>query len=1000
MTFTLFSVVNKLNHWHRQVFKRTSTAPLDIQDTLLERVLNEHDNIVGRFDVSERVPVANLEGVEPEDEEQVARLGAKKNEDGEWVVPEGMDLEPFANWWPLAPEDLRDTAVRMKVTKNGRRIESYVLPEDQAKGNDSLGTITSFAVLPVVAALSFFLWHIHPYLGMAALLLAVPDLIALTQGEGPTDAFRASILLIVLPLWLALSQASVGGHDLQLAASGGPMSLFSSYSAFHGLAMLGGVLVLLFLMSLFGGNKEVGGAWDRIKNGLKWLGIFVLAYAALNVLPNAVAPMAIFAVACMYPMVYTNKNFIARHVMLKEQGELYNQASAGALAYAHEAPRRQQALNAYLDKTPLITLGWATGFLTTVKKFEYAPDKGKPLCISMKDATRHLFIWGDTGIGKTESAMRPTLKSYVSTGYGGSLVTCGKGTLAREVAGLLDVRIQAGVSDLGPFEGLNSQDVAEALFAIGSKDDQGAHKIWEEGAKTFLSYACIIHEALCQHEKATREHAIFECRQLETLITQVQLEIISLEQRAAVAKDEDARASLESRAESLIGRLAELRGKHQRWANNRDAERKWFWTPEILNHVKVICGALEGRDDGLYQIGRVLVEAGVELGFENENLVETKKQINKATGEETEIKITAEQRFALRLATQPQTIHPEVLNSSSMLNSAWNWMQSSWATYAPEQRSSFLLNVDQALNPLLLGRYLTNKDGLPWRSMEHGVDVTDCLRGQHVGIDLPEVRHGRSGRVITALLKQRVYRQVRMRQDRKMEEWMAEGERPCMLFMDECQLLIGREETQLLPIARSLGLMFVMATQDYEGLDASIGDRNLTKSFAKKFKTQIVMESTKATYDFLNEILGKAEITKFQRPTMGIDYDGALDNLRESPLNDVEHPGRGVMRMLERAGAGRLTGIKEDAVTRGKWRGHKQEVLGDTYVTKEIAVPVGGKRVVEDVLKEEEFRSMVVGYGKAFILTNRAGVRRCDIATLPRVGPEELAEKQDEKEAA
>jgi len=55
---------------------------------------------------------------------------------------------------------------------------------------------------------------------------------------------------------------------------------------------------------------------------------------------------------------------------------------------------------------------------------------------------------------------------------------------------------------------------------------------------------------------------------------------------------------------------------------------------------------------------------------------------------------------------------------------------------------------------------------------------------------------------------------------------------------------------------------------------------------------------------------------------------------------------------------------------------------------------------VEDVLKEEEFRSMVVGYGKAFILTNRAGVRRCDIATLPRVGPEELAEKQDEKEAA
>src|SRR5690606_36414670 len=139
------------------------------------------------------------------------------------------------------------------------------------------------------------------------------------------------------------------------------------------------------------------------------------------------------------------------------------------------------------------------------------------------------------------------------------------------------------------------------------------------------------------------------------------------------------------------------------------------------------------------------------------------------------------------------------------------------------QRSSFLINVQDRLQPLTRGPGLVNSKGVHWSVLEHGVDVSKCLYGASVGLDLPSSEHGEAGVYVAAFANQRVYSGLKNRA-KKGGNWAGDGSTSVMIMFDEAQLLGGEQEAELMPIARSLGGRFVMATQGFESLEVQFAD--------------------------------------------------------------------------------------------------------------------------------------------------------------------------------
>jgi hypothetical protein len=128
----------------------------------------------------------------------VRELGAVQDEIGAWVVPDSIpdsELDTFQPWWPKVPADLRDSTPRMLMTKNGRRIEGYVLGSDQGKGGDSTATSLIYVALPILGALTLLVSKLWAPLAILPALMTIPYLIAIAQGEKVKEAVKAGLLL-------------------------------------------------------------------------------------------------------------------------------------------------------------------------------------------------------------------------------------------------------------------------------------------------------------------------------------------------------------------------------------------------------------------------------------------------------------------------------------------------------------------------------------------------------------------------------------------------------------------------------------------------------------------------------------------------------------------------------------------------------------------------------------------------------------------------------------
>ncbi|WP_413481969.1 TraM recognition domain-containing protein [Stenotrophomonas maltophilia] len=987
---SLFNVLDWTSGLGRK-FRRKSGEPSGVKEEIIVKSHEEYENLVGRFDVTDRVRSRELD-VPEADRDFAKECGAVWDENAQvFKVPDGRSEDEFQEWWPKVPEDLRDTQSRIITTKLGRRAEGFLQGNDMGQGGDSLATPLMYLAFPVIGVLATFLVSLIGWAGWAALLLTIPYLIALKQGEGMKEALKALVLLQWVPMALQFIVGdSKGGTEVAMQAGG--MAVYAQMAKTYlwwALGLAFGFVGILFVVCFVSAASHphrgvIGGTAARFIQAMKWVGLIFATLVVAKVLPFGLGEAAPYVLACMYAMQYAEGNFVQNAARLYLQNNDNNLATQGALINSHVKAREQQAEAALRDKTPLITIGRATGHLSD-KGYGYSPDLGTVMMFSWRDCQQGLLVFGAIGSGKSYAALRPIARRFRKAALamacvaseqgdvrerltrqklaGGALIADGKdGAIIADLEGLFDIVVKPGMR-VGPYEGLAPDQIVRALRgASGGRVDEKS-KLWTDGGDAFLYHTGIILRALVDHEMAYRSWCSAKLEGLERAQMDAELELVKQRKLG-----EDV-----AETEALIERIAEQIAIHRIPVSD---DRQWHYTP--FHHIKL-----------LSIVERVIPASPAPRA--NAKLMEVVKYLgleeaDTSHDEEGRLAYAAYlQQHRLRQDNAPETIHPDLFRPMSQLQSSLEWAFQEIPAMHPEQRQSFTLNSRGLLEKLLRGEKLRDsKTDMPWHSIETGeVDVSDALYGAMVGLFLPPTQFGEAGEMMMRLLKQRVMNGIKAR-GAFGDKWREAlpGQTEVMLMMDEAHLLLTADDINLFSVSRSLGLMPVLATQGFESLVNAFGSVNEAELMANTMQSVIALKCSHNTHEYLEKRFGQATLTTFKQRTRGIDYQGGMNNWRHSVLNDPDHAYASAYDKMRMEGAGRLTASRIDAVTGRRWRIGSEDTLGQDEIARDIDMPTGGKREVQPLFLQEEYSALLEPRGHAIVALNRAGIKRIDLAEL------------------
>ncbi|MGZ5802271.1 MAG: hypothetical protein ACXWJZ_16770, partial [Burkholderiaceae bacterium] len=174
------------------------------------------------------------------------------------------------------------------------------------------------------------------------------------------------------------------------------------------------------------------------------------------------------------------------------------ESSIKALLYeAHIPARKIQVTNALADKSPLWKIAKAKGIFLATSQDGYSCDPGTVMAMTQNDLSTHLFVYGDTGGGKTSCILRPLAAWWVTQCNGsGMLVMDGKASLPREMSSLPGFQlIRPGVTQFALIHGLGSEEVV-ASFANTSP--AGIKDYWVSNGSNLLLKALVVLEHACK----------------------------------------------------------------------------------------------------------------------------------------------------------------------------------------------------------------------------------------------------------------------------------------------------------------------------------------------------------------------------------------------------------------------------------------------------------------------------------------------------------------------
>lgn len=923
------------------------------------RAQERFDRIVQGGDLVNLAPVLPgdpLVNVKAEHHPELLALGADQHE-GKFLMPRNLDDEDqwkFKQWFPRATVDLESKGVNWHLTVDGRPTNGYILPEDLRFGADPTSTSLLMAAFPVLFAAGYALYQVPVFGPLLAMAICGPLLAlhayALYQAEGAGTLAKV----------VALS----GGVPLLAGGLLGSTNQLGQLSP--RLLVIGGAVVGLMLMSSMAFKGATKSPLFSLFSQIKHVVLIVAAVAGLNavlgLLPDAlnwVKPIGLFAVACAYPLYYTLGNYKVRTAELELQSKQRAGSTQGTGSMLGKmAPvRMQQIRNAARDPSPLIHLGKAHGVLIKAD-LAVAPDAFQIMALSLNDLSTHLHVFGATGTGKTSSILRPlAMRLAVLPERIGMILSDGKGGMVADMRDMLDIVVEPGTK-FAPFQGLGSEEITTSFAESHGESMDNKDSIWVMGAGTFHRFALAILEALVQHEKAGKGLAE---KQLAFIEQQIEYHAA---QKVLLERGKQDLFEVNAQLIALAGMTRSVQAKLRK-------ERVYRWTPAAYARLKDILAVPVMAAGGVWKAHPKAMALFQELGYN-------------PSGE--------------KMAIDPDSIHPDLMDSGRVLARAIAYFHDTWPNTAEEQRSSFLINVNEDVLQFLKSdklrgsRLLNGVEGVDeaWADTEEGVDITQVVYGKRLGVNLPATQYGTTGKLIVKLVKTRIFREIRLRAERHGDNWRkATGQTSVMDMVDECQDMVSKMEIDLTAVARSMGLFFVYATQSVESLNNAMPSDDAKLRYLNNFRSLVSFKSSPATYALIQARAGHVKKKKVPVSVQAtIDYSRAIDTYYNTVYADPNHPSSAALRDLDRRGSTRMQVMVQGVQ---HYQGMSRKVPIDELKDQNwIPVFAGGEYVDGKVLEDTDLSAHLSVQGSAVMFLNRAGHDRIDFARTNYVPVEDV----------
>lgn len=204
-----------------------------------------------------------------------------------------------------------------------------------------------------------------------------------------------------------------------------------------------------------------------------------------------------------------------------------------------------------------------------------------------------------------------------------------------------------------------------------------------------------------------------------------------------------------------------------------------------------------------------------------------------------------------------------------------------------ETKQNIKSSIDAWLSP-----FFTSEKLRAWCScVTSSVNVNDAMKGKRIGVCLPESEFPIAGKIATALLKRNFYREIQNRGDK-----LVDGHTKVFLFIDEAQVVVDSSDLTIVPLARSLNLSCVFATQNIESYIAKFGEQKALVML-DSLGSFVSLRSSDNTYEYLRKRIGKNRIWIENSQSQSISYGLTTKLNLANPVFDPTNPMRGWLKL-------------------------------------------------------------------------------------------------------
>lgn len=292
---------------------------------------------------------------------------------------------------------------------------------------------------------------------------------------------------------------------------------------------------------------------------------------------------------------------------------------------------------------------------------------------------------------------------------------------------------------------------------------------------------------------------------------------------------------------------------------------------------------------------------------------------------------------------------------------------------SPETYANIKSTVDAWLAPFFSNKMISET----WCQQETGVSIESALYGKSIGVCCPPSKYSDAGTLCTQLIKAQLANAIKNRPS----DWEHNGSgmKQMLMIVDEAQSVITKGvEGEIIPIARSLGCAFLIATQSVDEFYSRLG-KDAALALLNNFLSFYIYRSSDETKQWTTKKLGSIKKAKFEPEMKGVPFIAAAKHLLARPSFDKHNPSNRDFDEIKR--------LTEKNKTNLNAHDENSNLVNNSGIGD-------FKTVIEPLLNEFDLSVHLSTPYTAMAQVMRGGVWRRDVVSiLPPISKEELKER-------